>query len=961
MIPKSISAMRVRFRRDYVSRVVPIFWCGFVVVNTLSAYAADWQTNSLVREQFVIRGTEARSNPLKRRLETPIDADEIFVRYRLQYDSRSLDAPPEDEGEFFVLWLDDVDGGNANTHSGGVPNVGVHVSGMKNRFMVRYAANAEQYAAELQGDREFLLVARLWKSESGPQEPFDQLDLWINPAANSEPSPDASVRAARAIRRVSWIGFSTGGKTEVDDQIVVSDIKLAHTWHEILDLPAPVVLPPALAESAVHPTVSFDRDVLPLLQARCFECHSGNDPESGVRLDVWDEVINQTSPRNAKASRLFDIVKTGEMPPEGDALTDAELDILHAWIDEGLAWNEEQFPTPTPQTKHWAFQPITRPAIPTVRSAEWVRTPVDAFIARRHEQLGLQPAPEAAPDILMRRMTLDLTGLPPSAFGTKLTLDELLNHPAYGERWGRHWLDVARWAESNGHQHNRDRPHAWRYRDWVVEAFNTNMPFDRFLREQLAGDEIAADGDDTVVATGFLSAARYSGNELDKEIQRNDILVDIANTTAKAFLGLTLECCQCHTHKFDPISIRDYYRFQAFFAHGQPGNVVLDDDGTTRSLVNERWQIFDAVHDRLVKAQRKQGHPEPILIQPSSVIGGMKPAERSRFQKLEKQIAALPQSWSYYPFANGEQPFTIAPHEMRWPLPHDLSQLSTVRTHMLIRGDVQSKGPRVEAGWPMVFGPTPDNVNGSRLQLANWMTNPQHPLTARVWVNRVWQWHFGRGLVETSGDFGTQGTKPSHPELLDFLASELIESGWDTNQIHRLIVDSATYRQSSNYSSANAALDPENRLFWRWTPRRLESEAIRDSFLAAGGLLDQQLGGPSEPTSSTRRSLYLKQRRNDFPQQQSLFDGVTALVSCTRRETSTTPVQPLWLLNSEFAQDAAAALAKRAGSVETAFAICVGRTPQPAELEPLHQLAIKYGLSSACLAILNSSEFLYIP
>ncbi|WP_166823109.1 PSD1 and planctomycete cytochrome C domain-containing protein [Thalassoroseus pseudoceratinae] len=924
------------------------------------AEAADWQRTELAREQFVISGTEARSNPLKQRLDAPVDANEIFVRYRLRYDGRTLDTPPNDEGEFFVLWLDDVDGGNANNHSGGVPNIGVHVSGSKNRFMVRYASNVERYAAELQGDREFLLVARLWKSNPGPKQPFDQLDLWVNPAAHAEKSPDASTQSARAIHRVSWIGFSTGRKTEPEDRIVVGDIKLAKTWHEILDLPAPIVLPPAMAESAIHPTVSFHNDIMPLLEARCFACHSGDEPDSGVRLDVWDEVINQTTPRNAHASRLFDVVKTGEMPPD-ESLSDAELHTLQAWIDEGVAWDEDELPTPTPKSTHWAFQPIQRPSVPTVQNTNWVRTPVDAFIARRHEQLGIQPAPEASPEILARRLTLDLTGLPPSSFATTMTVDDLLAHPAYGERWGRHWLDVARWAESNGHQHNRDRPHAWRYRDWVVKAFNTNMPFDRFVREQLAGDELANEGNDKIVATGFLSAARYSGNELDKEIQRNDILVDITNTTAKAFLGLTMECCQCHTHKFDPISIRDYYRFQAFFAKGQPGNVVLVEDESTRTLIDERWQIFNAVHDRLVNVKRKQGHPEPIYILPKNVVKAMKPAEKSRFQQLEQQIAKFPQSWSFYPYVSGATQLAVAPHEMRWPLPHKPATPGSVRTHMLIRGDVKSKGPRVQAGWPAVFGPTPDDVSGSRLRLADWMTDAEHPLTARVWANRIWQWHFGRGLVETSGDFGTQGTEPSHPELLDYLASELIESGWDTNHLHRLIVNSSTYRQSSTISEANVAIDPENHAIWRWTPRRLESEAIRDSILAASGLLDRQAGGPSVPASSTRRSLYLRQKRNSFPAQQTLFDGATALVSCTRRETSTTPIQPLWLLNSSFAQEAASALAKRAGSVATAFEICFGRTPQTTELQPLQELADEYGLSSACLALLNSSEFLYIP
>lgn len=557
---------------------------------------------------------------------------------------------------------------------------------------------------------------------------------------------------------------------------------------------------------------------------------------------------------------------------------------------------------------------------------------------------------------------MDLTGLPPSAFATEPTVETLLKDPAYGERWGRHWLDIARWAESNGHQHNRDRPYAWRYRDWVIDAFTSGMPYDQFLREQIAGDELATSDTSPVVATGFLSAARYSGNELDKEIQRNDILVDVANTTAKAFLGLTLECAQCHTHKFDPLSIRDYYRFQAFFAGGQPANVVLTDGegNKAQALVDERWRIFDDVHARMVNSRRKRGFPEPIDITPKSVVKGMTKAEKSRFDQLEEQIAKLPQSWSYYS-ADAAQPRPIAPHVMRWPLPRDISSLDDLQIHMLIRGDVKSPGPKVTPGWPAVFGPTPQEIGQPRSMLAAWMTDSKNPLTARVWANRIWQWHFGRGLVESSGDFGIQGAEPTHPELLDFLASELIESGWSTNHLHRLILNSATYRQSSNFSKSNFAIDPDNRFLWRWTPRRLEGESIRDSVLAVSGLLDRKRGGPSDPASSRRRSLYLKQKRDHLPNQQMLFDGADALVSCTRRQVSTTALQPLWLLNSSLTQQAAAALAERSESVESAFEICFGRKPRQQELDLLRELANEHGLPSACLAMINSSEFLYIP
>ena len=923
-------------------------------------FVDEWQRNGLVSRQFVITGTEGRSNPLKRPLRQPLDDDEVFVRYRLRYDAHSLDLPTEDEGEFFVLWLDNVDGGDANTHSGGVPNLGIHVSGNDNRFMVRFSSGGERFADTLEGDREYLLVGRLWKSRSGANEPFDQWDLWVDPTADAEFSPDASAKSPKAISVIRWMGFSTGRKTEIDDRIVVSDITIAKTWQEILNLPATESSTPAHPEK-IEPTVSFVSDVLPLLESRCFECHSGDQPESELRLDVLDEVINQTAPRNAHASRLFEVVHQGDMPPEGNPLTAEELSILQAWIDEGLDWDEQRLPTPIPQIDHWAFRPIERPVVPSVTNTDWVRTPVDAFIARQHEQRGIRPAPVASANTLARRLSLDLTGLPVSAFPSSMTVDDLLNHPAYGERWGRHWLDVARWAESNGHQHNRDRPHAWRYRDWVVAAFNEDVPYDQFVRQQLAGDELSISDDKAIIATGFLSAARYSGNELDKEIQRNDILVDIVNTSAKAFLGLTLECAQCHTHKFDPLSIRDYYRFQAFFTRGQPGNVVLSDEERAASLVEERWRIFNTVHDRLVTVKRKQGHPEPIYVIPKSVIGGMKPDERKRFDALEQQIAKFPQSWSFTSLATSGEPQLIAPHEMRWPLPHDLSTLAKRPTHLLIRGDVKSRGPEVQPGWPSVFGPTPENSDGSRTVLADWITNPQHPLTARVWVNRIWQWHFGIGLVETSGDFGTQGAPPSHPELLNYLASELIDNDWSTKHIHRLIVNSATYRQSSTFSEASAAIDPDNRLLWRWPTRRLEGEAVRDSVLAVSDRLDLSIGGPSVSTSSSRRSLYLKQKRDNLPYQHSLFDGASAVVSCSRRRVSTNALQPLWLLNSSFMQRAASSLAKRAETVDAAFEICLGRPPNESERASLTDLVDEFGLSSACLAMMNSSEFLYIP
>ena len=431
-----------------------------------------------------------------------------------------------------------------------------------------------------------------------------------------------------------------------------------------------------------------------------------------LRLDALDEVLNQLVPHSSAASHLIAVLDQSSdtrMPPIDDgrrALLPQEVEILATWIDEGVYWDESLLPTPQPATDHWAFQTIVRPAIPIVDAIHWVRTPVDAFIAQQHEELGVKPAHVASPDVLRRRICLDLTGLPPEVetfserdrqLAADGLIEQLLASPAYGERWGRHWLDVARWAESNGHQHNRDRPYAWRYRDYVVRSFNENKPFDQFVREQIAGDELTPTTKDRLVGTGFLAAARYSGNELDKQIQRNDILVDVVNTTTNAFLGVTFECAQCHTHKFDPFTLRDYYRMQAFFTRGMPGNVVLERQSIAKPLIESRWSLFDSVHARLVKNKRKRGVPELVLVIPKSVVSGMSSSERDAFNELDSQIAEFPQAWAWH---GAKENIVTAPFEMRWPLPRGREALANLKTYMKLRGDIAMLGPEVEPGWP---------------------------------------------------------------------------------------------------------------------------------------------------------------------------------------------------------------------------------------------------------------------
>ncbi|MDF1815223.1 MAG: DUF1549 domain-containing protein, partial [Verrucomicrobiales bacterium] len=632
------------------------------LIGTASAQSDSWKRNAFATERFEINGTGGRNNPLRKKLPTAFAGDELFVRYRVQYDKDTIDSPPASSGEFFVFWLDQHEGNDSSTHSGGVPNIGIHVSNNQNKFMIRYSSGGESFSRELEGDREFLVVARLWKSIPGEESSFDQLDLWIDPSESTEFKPDTSVHSRKAINTVNWIGFSTGGKTELEDRISVWDIDWANTWRDILELPPEIELTPAAPKiTKMERTVDFDKHVVPILENKCFKCHQGEKAKKDIRLDIHDEVLNLTSPGDAGSSQLFQMVSNHEMPPEDEEpLSDAELEVLQKWIDEGLVWNESLFPPPVPKTDHWAFQPVQKPDIPEVKNSGWVRTPVDAFIARKQEQTGTAPAPEATPEILARRLSLDLLGLPPS--GDSVSVDELLENPAYGERWGRHWLDVSRWAESNGHQHNRDRPYSWRYRDWVVEAFNNDLPFDRFVLAQLAGDEIESADPDNIIATGFLAAARYSGNEMDKEIQRNDILVDIVNATGSAFLGLTMECAQCHTHKFDPISIRDYYRMKAFFEKGQPHNISLSTNNESAgALVEERWSIFDQTYNRMVLVRRKKGIPNPALVIPKSVVKSIAASEKKRYTELENEIAGLNQTWAFYSPVTAGIPRVVTP------------------------------------------------------------------------------------------------------------------------------------------------------------------------------------------------------------------------------------------------------------------------------------------------------------
>ena len=1024
-----------------------------------------------------VHGTKSRNNPLRRQLSKPFDGTELFVRFLISYDAASIDTAPKSDGEFFVLWLDSADGGDESTHSGGVPNIGIHVDGKnRNAFMARFAPESTAFTpVELKGDQTFLVAARLVKSSGQKHLAFDQIELWVNPSPTEPSLPQAVAFSSGRVKSVSWLGFSTGGKTESTDRMVVDDLVLADSWEGLFALPKNSVSFPnpervsqkLLIEAAKIPsglrpprkmlersTVSFRKEIFPILERHCFKCHQGLNSAAGYRLDLLDEILGETNgealalPGKATESRIVVAVSASadadrRMPPKGkgDLLSEKEVALIRTWIDEGLAWDDELLPPVSTTSDHWAFQKIERPNVPIVSSPSFpLRTSVDSFIAAKHLERGIQACSLADSSTLDLRVSLDLLGLPPagkglndSATGLKSQtvndrwaehIDWLLDQPQYGERWGRYWLDVARWAESNGYQHNRDRDHAWRYRDYVIRSFNSDKPFDRFITEQLAGDELEPLTNENIVATGFLAAAQYSGNEKNKTLQRYDILVDVVNATGNAMLGLTFECCQCHNHKFDPISARDYYRFQGFFAKAQPVNVVLpwdDQSGIANSnlestitdqaasgvanseeqternrqlaLSRERQTIFDLTYGRLYAETRRKRPKGDIFILPTSVLKGMRPPERQRYDQIGRQLANMPQAWAFYSPVTSVAELAVPPLELRWPLPYDSAQLESRQQRLYVRGDAGSPGSVVSPGWPAVFGKVPARVADSarpRTELARWITSHDNPLTARVWVNRIWQGHFGKGLVEEAGNFGLTTPRPELHEMLDWLAIELMENGWSTKHIHRLILNSSVYRLSSNFDETNSIIDPDNQLFWRWVPRRLEAEALRDRMLVSSGELSLEVGGPSVRESAEtlpfRRSVYLHQKRNMMPHMQEMFDGPSALTSCSIRRVSTVPLQPLFLLNSDFVNARARSIAegilkqgteRRGNGVTTtqseqinqAFMLILNRNPDDEERTRsklfINTVANNTGsleaLSHFCHALLNLNEFAYIP
>jgi hypothetical protein len=663
---------------------------------------------------------------------------------------------------------------------------------------------------------------------------------------------------------------------------------------------------------------------------------------------------------------------------------------------------------PALDEKPWAFLSPKRPAVPTVIAKQWVRNPIDAFILAEMEKAGVRPALEADRRTLIRRVSFDLTGLPPtpeevdafvrdgSVDAYEKVVDRLLASPQYGERWAMYWLDLVRFAESDGFKADDPRPLAWRYRDYVIDALNRDKPYDRFIQEQIAGDELFPDDPAALVATGFNRHGPTEHNAKNLELHRQEILNDMTDTTGLVFLGLTVGCARCHDHKYDPILQTDYYRLQAFFAAYRAKNDQMVGSAQERADYQQKMQVWQEETAGLQKKMAEMDEPYR-----KKIINGNKgkydkflqesydlpPAQRTPLQQQLAEMFSLQLQVDRAQMTKSMKAEIKTEYEaltkelakfdhLKPPRPALAMMLTDIGpqappTYLLVRGNYMKKGKEVEPGFLAIFDrapakippPGPDaKTTGRRSVLAKWLTRSDNPLSTRVMVNRLWQHHFGRGIVGTPSDFGEIGDRPTHPDLLDWLATEFVGQGWSVKKMHRLMVTSATYRQSSLADATALKQDPDNRLFSRMQRRRLEGEAIRDAMLSVSGLLNPKAGGPgvfpelpaelnvprggwlvsADPAERNRRSVYVFAKRNLRYPIFGTFDAPEGNESCARRNVSTSAPQALMLLNSKITLDWARSLAGRvlreAGNehgpvIERIYSMTLGRGPTAKELD----------------------------
>lgn len=902
--------------------------------------------------------------------------------------------------------------------------------------------------------------------------------------------------------------------------------------------------------------VYFVRDVRPIFEKHCYSCHGTNKQESSLRLDIKSAAFKGGSGRGpsilanrADESPLIQLVRETDadqrMPLDGDPLSDEDITTLVSWVEQGARWPDGIDVNQLDNKRdHWAFRPLMRPAPPDPGDHEWARNDIDRFVLKRLRQAGLNPSPEADRTTWLRRVSFDLVGLPPSPEAVEefandhspdayeRVVDGLLNSDRYGERWAQQWLDVVRYADTHGFEVNTERPHAWPYRDYVIQSFNRDTPYDRFIREQIMGDATGQDA-----ATGFLVTAsvllpgQIGQDEPSKRLARQDSLDEIVVNIGQTFLGLSIGCARCHDHKFDPVSQHEYYSMQAFVAGVEYSDRELHsaeaeaqraksdklraqltaveqrlsqytpiaNSGAKRPPVTARFNI-DRFHPAAAKRLRftilATSNLEPCVDEMEifdtagnnialaatgtqvSSSGNTVVADQHELRFVNDGRYGNSRSWISNEVGKGQLVFElptvstidrvlwsrdrdgafgdrlatdyrieVANAAGEWKVVADSSdrakfeperarefpivgtglnevetkavqdlqsergklkeqidaatagQLAfagTFRTpdviHVLARGNPELPREEVQPEIPQVLGSITLPANATEQQrrraLADWIANPANPLTARVMANRIWQGHFGIGLVETSNDFGRNGTPPSHPELLDWLASEFLRSGWSIKQLHRLVVLSATYRQSSQYIPAAARHDADVRLLWRYPLRRLEAETIRDTMLFVSGKLNLAMGGPgfdlfdkrgglsgfvpveSFPDAGLRRMIYAHKVRRERDPVFGAFDCPDAGQSTGRRRESVTPLQTLNLLNSRFALDQAEAFAARVHAdvggdlrqqIERAYWLAYGRGPHSTELNDAEPIVRENGLVVLCRALFNSNEFLFCP
>lgn len=670
------------------------------------------------------------------------------------------------------------------------------------------------------------------------------------------------------------------------------------------------------------------------------------------------------------------------------------------------------------QKRWWAFQPVAQPAAPAVQNRAWIRNPIDAFVLAKLEGAGLKPNPPADNVTLLRRASLDLTGLPPTPEEVRALVDDtrpgafsraverLLASARYGERWARHWLDLARYADSEGFKADETRPNIWRYRDYVIQSFNDDKPYDRFVREQIAGDELYPDDPAALVATGFNRHFPDESNARNLMQRRQEILNDVTDVVGYTFMGLTVACARCHDHKFDPILHKDYYRLQAFFANTRIEDKAALTKVDARREYQSQYDIWDAQTkdirtsiDALIKPRTDSIAKDNFVRFPDEIQAAIKrpPAERtpiqwhmyykaqSYFNISEEAGAAKLRGADAARYKELKTELAKFAHLKPADLPIAQAMIDNdtpaPTTHVLNGGNYDNRKEQVEPGFLTILNaPDPAPSLKRRSQLAAWLTDPANPLTARVMANRIWHHHFGRGIAGTPSDFGLMGERPTHRELLDYLAGSFVSRGWSVKQLHRLILNSSTWRQSSDFNKTSAAIDPDNKLLWRYNRHRLEGEAIRDSMLLVSGRLNTKMYGPGvfpplppgmttrggwkkneDPSEAVRRSVYIFVRRNTRYPMMEAFDMPDTHESCARRSNTVTPTQSLELLNNELVLDWARSFATRAdNSIDRAFELAFQRPPTPEERKLATEYLAKSPFVDLCHTLLISNEFMYV-